>query len=168
MRKWVGLTFFCGAVAAGCNCGQTLGECLGTAIGSALGQAISVGLSEAFRTESRADDARWSGAKLWVTGAHDNGRLIITFDGPAVSGALPRQLMNTDGGCESRGDFAYIVRKGDAGVTETLSAMLSVMPSVNVDGGTLFSLSSVFAVTGDGGMRPVPARDLDVVVPPMP
>ncbi len=144
---------------------KQVGECLGVAVGGALSRLVGLALYEGAHPLDRPDEVRATGG-LWVGGAHEGGRLVLTFDGPPVSGELPRNL--GDGGCESVGDFAFLFHSGpDAGSSELLTATLVVTQTARTDAGvpTLFRLTGIAARLEDGGTRAVSNRDLNLVLP---
>ena len=143
-------------------CFQQVADCIGTAFGSAFARSFALLGYESSQLIDRPDDVR--PGSTWIGGAHEDGRLVAIFDGPPVSGVLPRTV--SDGGCESTGDFAWLFR-ADAGPTENLSATLTVTQQARTDAGipTLFRFTAVSAQLKDGGTRPVANRDISVVLP---
>jgi hypothetical protein len=164
---------FVGTVVGLVACAPAL-ECVGTAIGSALGRVLGIGVAEGLSAPGRPDEAYFVAAVdggapryLYVSGAHDAGRLALTFDGPVVGGTLPR-FIDDAGSCTSPGDFAYlVVHSGNANTVNVVSATLSVSTTTQADGGTptLFHLTQMSLRLADAGMTPLADHDINVQLP---
>ncbi len=152
-------------LASSCN----FGECLGDAVGSGIGLGVGVSLSETWKDEARRDTADRVGTELWVTGAHEGGRMVLVFATIPVAGALPRSLPHPNGSCEVYGDYAWLLgSKTDGGVNATLNGTLAVTSMAPTDAGTpmVLELTGLTANLPDGGTRPVSDRTFSFVMPP--
>lgn len=152
-------------LASSCN----FGECLGDAVGSGIGLGLAVSTSEMWKDEARPDIAERYRGKLWVSGAHEGGRMVLVFETIPVAGALPRSLPHPSGSCEVYGDHAWLMGpKTDGGVDATLNGTLAVTSMAPTDAGTpmVLELTGLSANLPDGGTRPVSDRTFSFVMPP--
>lgn len=136
-------------------------ECVGSALGAAIGRGTGIGLTESMRDVNRPDEVKASGGMLTVSGAHEGGRLVLSFDGPVVGGALPR---STDGGCEHF-DTLNLYTPSPSTTRGLLGTLAVSDGGVAADGGQLTRLSlSGMSLEGDGG-TPLADREFLLVLP---
>jgi hypothetical protein len=143
-----------------CNWDE-VAQCIADSVSGSIDREFQVSEGESFvdinRPDETARDFPDGGGTLYVSGAHAGGRLVARFNGPLVSGQLPRVL--PDAGCEGTGDYAFFYVPD--GGTSALKTTLVV--SSGDAGSTLLDFTQIGLIGSDGGTAgTLPDRTLSV------
>lgn len=156
MRRTVWVLAVTVAMAGSCR-PEGATECFNQVLAGAGAEAERVRADEAMRDLARADEILVDEGRRQVSGALEGGRLVVVFNGPMVSGFVPRTSVDANAVC-GVGDIAAFITP-DAGVA-TASLKVDVITRA-ADGGQLHQLNFTSIDAG----TPLPNRTMELFEP---